>query len=293
MAASERGKDVPHGSAPAGFESLFDGRTLQGWRPIPRVYGTVAPGGPRVTDLFAERGIPLPPDPESHPAIWTVEDGAIVGRQDAPGSGYGGYLITERAYRDFELLISARPDWPADTGVMLRRQRDSWEGIQLLLDHRPKGGIGGFFGNGLASFSAAPFTVDATYDRDGVATALTIHDPGVGAETTIAHRRGQLRYAAPATDFLTAWRWGEWNDLRVRCVGDLPVLTTWINGVLIAELDMATIDWPGYDPEAVRSLVGKGGHIALEVHDNDPANGTERWGVGAACRWRDVAIREF
>ena len=284
---------MEHWSLPDGFVPLFDGSTLDGWRQIPRIYGTVAPGGPTVDELFAEQGMQFPPHPELHPAVWAVEDGVIVGRQDAPGSGYGGYLISEGAYRDFELVISAKPDWPADTGVMLRRQRDSWEGIQLLLDHRPKGGMGGFFGNGLASFSSAPFTVDAAYDATGNPTDLVIHDDGVGPGTAIADRRRQLRYAATAEEFARTWRWGEWNDVRVRCVGELPVLTTWINDVLIAELDMATIDWPGYDPEAIRGLVGGGGHIALEVHDNDPTNGTERWGIGAACRWRNIAVREL
>ena len=279
--------------ASEGFVPLFDGSTLEGWRAIPRVYGAVAPGGQTVYELFAAQGIELPASPEDHPAVWTVEDGAIVGRQDAPGSGYGGYLISEKSYDDFELVLEARPDWPADTGVMLRRQRDSWEGIQLLLDHRPKGGFGGFFGNGLASFSAAPFRVDVARDDRGVATGIAIHDDGTTPGTPMAHSRSQLRYAAMAEELLAAWHWDDWNEVRVRCVGELPVLTSWINGVKIAELDMATIEWPDYDPEAIRALVGGGGHIALEVHDNDPTNGTDRWGVGAACRWRNIEIREL
>ena len=88
-------------------------------------------------------------EPEKHPAHWFVEDGVLVGEQDAPGSGYGGYLVSDQAFGDFELVLEMRPDWPADTGVMIRRRRDSWEGFQVLVDHRPSGGIGGFFGNGL------------------------------------------------------------------------------------------------------------------------------------------------
>ena len=88
-------------------------------------------------------------------------------------------------------------------------------------------------------------------------------------------------------------RFGDWNDLRVRCVGALPVLTTWVNGVLVAELDVAAITWPGFDAEAVLDVLGPRGHIAFEVHDNDPLLGEERWGVGAACRWRDVRLRDL
>lgn len=275
------------------YVSLFDGTSTAGWKSIPRVYGTVHPGGPTLAEVFRERGFEPPVAPEEHPARWTVEDGALVGRQDPPGSGYGGYLITERAYADFELVLEMKPDWPADTGVMVRRRPDTWEGFQVLADHRSHGGIGGFFGNGLASFSAVPFTVDVDTDTDGDPTGLRIDDPGTGPGTAIAHRRSQLARACDAEEFLAAWRWGQWNELRVRCVGHLPRLTTWINGLLVAELDTAAVDWPGYDPRAVADTLGPSGHIALEVHDNDPVSGAGRWGPDAACRWRRIRIREL
>jgi hypothetical protein len=79
----------------------------------------------------------------------------------------------------------------------------------------------------------------------------------------------------------------------VRCVGRLPRLTTWINGLLVADLDTAAIDWPDYDPEAVAQALGDRGHLALEVHDNDPISGTDRWGPEAACRWRAIRVREI
>src|SRR5664280_2133572 len=120
-----------------GFVDLFDGTTLAGWHAAPRVYGRQQPGGPPVADLFAELGITPPPAPEEHPARWTVEDGVVVGEQDTPGSSYGGYLVSDDTFGDFELVIEMRPDWPADTGVMLRRRPDTWEGFQVLVDHRP------------------------------------------------------------------------------------------------------------------------------------------------------------
>src|SRR5665648_122191 len=36
------------------------------------------------------------------------------------GSGLGGYLTTEATFGDFELSYEVRPDWPADTGVLVR-----------------------------------------------------------------------------------------------------------------------------------------------------------------------------
>jgi hypothetical protein len=273
------------------FRTLFDGSTLAGWRAIPRVYGSWNPGGPAVTDLMAQYGIETPADPESHPAIWTVEDGAIIGRQAK--LGYGGYLLSEETFGDFELVLEMRPDWPADTGVMVRRQRGSWEGFQILVDHRPSGGIGGFYGNGLAGFSAVPFAVDAVLDSEGQPMGLRADDPATSAEPVTPDKIARLSHAAKVEDFLGVWRWGDWNELRIRCVGGaLPVITTWVNGLRIAEVDTAALQSPGYDPAAAAALLGERGHIAFEVHDHDSHFGEARWGPGAACRWRNIRIRE-
>jgi len=278
----------------SGYRPLFDGLSLNGWSAIPRVYGTVYPGGPPLAEYFAEIGVTAPPHPEDHPAVWRVDDGVLIGEQDAPGSGYGGYLITDDTYGDFDLAIEMRPDWPADTGVMLHRQRDTWEGFQVLIDHRPSGGIGGFFGNGLASFSAVPFAVTAILDTAGIPVGLQADDPATSVEPVTPDKIGRLAYAAAADDLLAVWRWADWNELRIRCIGGaLPVITTWVNGVKIAELHTATIQSPDYDPAAVAALLGPRGHIALEVHDNDEMFAEARWGRGAACRWRNIRIREY
>ena len=273
-----------------GFRPLFDGRTLAGWRSAPRTYGTVRPGGPPL--VLEGPGTPSREEAAAHPAVWRVEDGAIVGEQDAPGSGYGGYLVSDEAFGDFELRLQMNPDWPADTGVMVRRLRDDWAGLQVLVDHRRSGSIGGFYGNGLAGFHAVPFAVDAAVE-DGRAVRLVEQDPATTVEPITPEKRALLTRAGDPREFLAAWRFGDWNDLRIRCVGALPVLTTWVNGVLVAELDVASIDWPGFDAAAVLEALGPAGHIAFEVHDNDPLLGEERWGVGAACRWRDIRLRDL
>lgn len=276
-----------------GFVPLFDGVSLSGWRTVPRIYGSLYPGGPSVLEMFEQDGRELPVEPEKHPARWFVEDGVLVGEQDSPGSGYGGYLVTEQAYGDFELILEMRHDWPADSGVMIRRRKDSWEGFQVLVDHRPSGGIGGFFGNGLASFSAVPFAVDVARDGSGQLTGLVADHPETSVEPVTAEKRNRLAYAADVEDFLKVWRWDAWNELRIRCVGALPVITTWINGLKIAELHTATLYSPDYDPQAVLGTLGARGHIALEVHDNDSYFGEARWGLGAQCRWRNIRIKEI
>jgi hypothetical protein len=230
---------------------------------------------------------------DAHPAAWSVEDGAIVGRQQPEGSGYGGYLISDRDYGDFELRLEANPDWPADTGIMVRRRRDSWEGLQVLIDHRQSGSIGGFYGNGIGGFHAVPFALDARRAPDGTPIGLQLDDPATSVEPFTPEKRAMLTKSADADEFLAAWRWGDWNEFRIRCVG-APVLTTvWVNDLLVAEIDLAQLQAPHYDPGAVLGVLGGRGHIAFEVHDNDPLLGRDRWAPSARCRWRHIRIKEL
>jgi hypothetical protein len=273
--------------------SLFDGNSLDGWFAAPRVYGTTYPGGPSVLDVLTG----LPTDYNSraaaHPAAWTVEDGAIVGRQPSDAPGWGGYLVSERTFGSFELELEMNPDWPADTGVMIRRLRDSWEGLQVLVDHRRSGSIGGFYGNGIGGFHGVPFALTARTDAAGKPIGLVEEDPVDTLEPITLPKREMLTRAGDADAFLAQWRWGEWNALRIRCEGTPPRVTTWVNGVLVAEIDTAGIRWPGYDPSDVWQLLGERGHIAFEVHDNDPLMGEDRWARGAACRWRNITVTEL
>ena len=276
-----------------GFKSLFDGVSLSGWSAIPRRYGRLYPGGPSVMEVADHFPRDYQEQADAHPAAWTVEDGAIVGRQQPEGSGYGGYLISDATYGDFELRLEANPDWPADTGIMLRRLRDSWEGLQVLLDHRQSGSIGGFYGNGIGGFHAVPFALDTRTDSAGRPVGLQLDDPATSVEPFTLAKRAMLNKGADAEDFLATWRWGKWNDFRIRCIGAKPLTTVWINDLLVAEIDLARLQAPNYDADAVLALLGPKGHIALEVHDNDPVLGQDRWAPTARCRWRNIRIKEF
>lgn len=244
-----------------GFRRLFDGVSLAGWKPQPRDLAKPSLG------------------------TWTVRDGMIVGGQDPPG--LGSYLVTEESFDDFELQIEARPDWPVDTGIYVRTVPQGNVGFQVLLDHRPHGGIGGYYGNGLGGFHAYAYAFNAVKDEAGNLVRLAVEEP---SEPT---HRIPLDFAAPAEVFLRVWKTGGWNQFRIRCVGALPHLTTWINGERISELDTANIQSPGYDPKAVLEKLGRSGRIALEVHDNDARLGLERWGRGCVCRWRNISIRKM
>jgi hypothetical protein len=274
-----------------GWRDLFDGTSLTGWHPRPRVYGTSWPGGPQVHEVASWIPADYNEKAEEHPAIWAVEDGMIVGRQDPDHPGWGGYLVSDETFGDFELELGMWPDWPADTGVMLRRQDESWEGFQVLVDHRKSGSIGGFYGNGVGGFHAVPFVLDVERDQSGRPVGLIEEDPATSQEPITDDKQQLLTRAGHADEFLRAWRWADWNRLRIRCVGTKPVITTWVNDIFVAEIDLDATHHPNYDADAVLEVLGPRGHLALEVHDNDPVLGDSRWGLGARCRWRNIRIK--
>jgi len=270
------------------FTSIFDGATLAGWHAVPRLPVPRAPGlpGPDPSSASYRRALQTT-------GKWTVEDGAIVGRQDPPGSGYGGYLLSDQVYGDFELMFEARPDWPADTGILVRASAIGSQGFQILLDHRRSGNIGGIYGNGIGGFHGITFTLDAMYNEYGVPAGLRIEDAADSIEPLTPDKRDLLAYSATGEQFLSIWKWDDWNEFHIRVEGASPRITVHINGLKISEIDTSELQHPLYNAAEVRSLLGPKGHIAFEVHDNDPGMGEARWGAHAACRWRKIRIREI
>jgi hypothetical protein len=121
-----------------GFVSLFDGQSLAGW----------------VTEGGRYDGA----------ARWTVEDGAIVGRQGEDGAG--GLLYTERRYASFELRLEVMLDRPFDSGVFVRMAPEE-KGAQVTLDWREGGEVGAIYSDGFLqhnSEGASRFHADAWND---------------------------------------------------------------------------------------------------------------------------------
>ncbi|MDA1267106.1 MAG: DUF1080 domain-containing protein, partial [Planctomycetota bacterium] len=107
--------------APEGWENLFDGETLNGWTTTGGRY--------------------------DGPAIWSVVDGTIHGKENEQGQG--GLIYTEREYRNVEFECEAFISHPFDSGVFVRmRPRPEPRGAQLTLDYRDGGEIGGIYSDG-------------------------------------------------------------------------------------------------------------------------------------------------
>ncbi|MEM9159186.1 MAG: DUF1080 domain-containing protein [Verrucomicrobiota bacterium] len=276
-----------------GYRSLFDGESLAGWHATPRLYVPNTEEFAKIpsSELLEavvkehkEHSNATMREKVDNKGVWKVVDGAIEGGQ-VPGTVLGGYLMTDKKYGDFDLVFEAWPDFPIDTGIMVRAHEVGTVGFQILLDYRPNGNMGGVFGNGLGSFRAFPFVINGD-EQPGFRVANL-------REGKLNRPQFKPEYAASVEDFLEAWKMDDWNTVRVRCVGRLPVIEVWINGVRISKTDTSKLGErvKGYDPDAVFERIGRKGHIALEVHDSP--NSRERWAPGAVCRWRNLRIVEL
>ena len=82
-------QDGPKKDGPDQWIALFNGRDLSGWK---------AEGKAR----------------------WESKGGLLIGRQGPRGEA--GDLLTEAAYDDFELVVSYKVKWPANSGIWFRYQ---------------------------------------------------------------------------------------------------------------------------------------------------------------------------
>ena len=108
--------ELSEGAVPEGFTSLFDGRTLDGWRGRPGGGGVYSPY--EEADLSdegrREKQAEWDANRDEH---WSVdaERGEIV------SDGHGVHLATMREYGDFEFLVDWKLMEPGgDSGVYLR-----------------------------------------------------------------------------------------------------------------------------------------------------------------------------
>ena len=100
-----------HNQAPAGFRSLFDGRSLDGWRGRPHL-------DPRKEAAMsdaeqAENQAKWNQDRDAH---WSVD----TAKGEIVSDGHGVFLTTEKEYGDFELYVDWKLGPKGDSGIYLR-----------------------------------------------------------------------------------------------------------------------------------------------------------------------------
>ncbi|MBI5767935.1 MAG: DUF1080 domain-containing protein [Verrucomicrobia bacterium] len=219
---------------PAGrWQSLFDGRSLAGWKPT-------AKSGHSTASNHTTAG------------HWRVEDGMIVGSQDTPNNG--GLLLTGAEFGDVEIALETRNDFGMDSGIFTRCTVEG-AAYQCLIDYYENGTIGGILGEriwkvrGVRNYSFGP-TPDIITLNDHPQRCPVLPD---------------------AWKFF--WHVNDWNEVRVRIVGDPPTVTTWVNGVQILQHTEPTSVHPAR------------GHIGLQIHGGARSKGL--------VRYRNIRAREL
>jgi hypothetical protein len=186
---------------------------------------------------------------------FTIEDGAIVGRQTAGLSG--GILMSDKSFSDVEVTFEVQIDWGCDSGFFLRTTAGD-RAYQVLLDHLPKGSIGTLYGeNFAASLNVIPYTL---IDEGHAATAARGQTPIFDLEL-----------------WPTLWRPAEFNRLRVRMTGNPPRVRVWVT-------DTEVLD---FTDDRQRDEIEPAGPLALQVHSED------RWLEGGAVRFRNIWARDL
>jgi hypothetical protein len=178
-----------------GFESIFDGKTLEGWH------------------VSAKSGHSRASKNQSG-GRWIVEEKAIVGSQDIPGNG--GLIITDKSYGDFEVALEMRNDFGPDSGLFLRSTEDG-RAYQALIDYHGGGNLMGVYGEGLSpGFHVYNFQF-------------------LDSPEKIKEQKCSFALPISPEKWPDFWKHHQWNELRARIVGNPPKITTWIKGVKFME----------------------------------------------------------
>jgi len=177
------------------WQSLFDGRSLAGWKPSAKSAHSRA-------------------SKNTTAGNWRVEDGLILGSQDTPNNG--GLLLTEAEFGDVEVALETRNDFGMDSGIFLRCTLDG-RAYQCLIDYYENGTVDGVLG-----------------ERIWKVRGVRNYSFGATPDVITLNEHAQPCPVLPDA-WRYFWRVGEWNDVRARIVGDPPTITTWVNGVQILQ----------------------------------------------------------
>lgn len=136
-----------------------------------------------------------------------------------------GYLSTDKYYDDFELTLEFKQEANGNSGVFIRSTVEGTKVSGWQVEVAPPGSDTG-----------------GVYESYG---------------------RGWLIKPDKSKD--SALKMGEWNEMKIRVVGDK--ITTWLNGTPMIELE--------------DKKIGNGkGSVALQIHD----------GGGIKVRWRNLML---
>ena len=159
----------PPTTLPAEATELFDGKTLNGW---------ITSGGHY----------------DGH-ASWTIEDGALTGRQNAKGEG--GLIYTAHEYSDFTFECEVKIEEPMDSGIFLDMVT-GLRGYQVTIDTPKDGELGGIYSDGWLQHNPEGWKNFKKGEWNKL-SVFTQHEPKQGTVVVRAKLNGELlvAYMAP------------------------------------------------------------------------------------------------
>jgi hypothetical protein len=245
-------------SKAADWKPLFNGKDLTGWH-LQKDRGQHGTGG-----------------------HWGVtDDGVLFGEQGPPGSGNGGFLLTDETFDEFELEVSLRPDWGPDSGIFLRTD-ERGGGWQVYVDHHDHGNVGH------VRLETKPYSVPfRPWGFSRIDPAKPALEMAVDARTK-DWPAGVYEESCSQDEWLKIWKTSDWNRLRIRCTGgELPVIETWVNDLRVCRFNAATTTHPKFDRSRALEVVEPAGSIGLQVH------GGKNWKAGERVFWKDLRVRRL
>lgn len=207
--------DEKTAKADDGYVSIFNGKNLGGWH-------VSAKTGHSGKSKHKTGG------------RWVAKNGVMIGSQDIPGNG--GIIITDKAYKNFEVVLEMRNDFGPDSGLFLR-SNDMGQAYQAMIDYHTNGNLMGIYGEGFPG--GQPNVLNFKF---------------LSEVTKIEKVDCPFPLPVSPEQWPTFWKHGQWNELKARIVGNPPHLTTWIKGIKFMDYTDTKIRHPDE------------GGIALQVH---------------------------
>ena len=187
---------------------------------------------------------------------WTIENGAFVGRQT--GTNLGGIMLTDKTYKDVEVIFQVKIDWGCDSGFFFRTTAGD-RAYQVNVDHLQDAGVGTIYGEGFSQeLRYRPYflsNMGMTATKDPVLTPMF-----------------------DLTKWSTIWHPTDFNELRARVEGNPPHMQVWIAGTQVMD----------FTDTMLRPEIDAAGPLAIQVH-----GGAERWIANGTVAFKNIRVKDL
>jgi hypothetical protein len=178
------------------------------------------------------------------------------------------------------------PDIKNENGVLVLKQFPYGQGGVLLTDKKYKDfeltlelKIDSFCNGGIFLRST----------ESGQAYQVELSEPG--GTGSLFGEMMSISKSATATNKLKVWRPNDWNEFRIRMVGDIPRITLWINGEQMWDVTQPAND---FTAGATEGMIGLQVHWSATFSEAAKAfDMSGSWRPDAAHRFRNIQIQEF